>query len=354
MLTTDEFPNARPWTDEQRRQFVDARQVLEAWELVHEELRHRFAGSIRWVTRRGHEYLHRKVGERETSLGRRSAETEESERAFLTGRAAAQARATALTARLEAMAPVNRALQLGRMPRLFSRIARRLGEADLLGKHLLVVGTHALYAYEAAAGVHLASDLLATGDADLLWDARLRLSLVVPEIRREGVLALLQRVDHSFALRGPRDFRAFNKDGFWVDLLRPRDRTFLAPSARSTIGENPADLHPAPLGGQNWLLNVPKFTGVVMSSDGYPVRVATVDPRAFALHKAWLATRPDRDPVKVQRDRHQARAAAWLAQRHLGLAMDDEVLRGLPEQLRSLAAGLTWAADWDPGQGPNW
>ncbi len=354
MLTADEFPNARPRTDEQRRQFVDARQVLEAWELVHDELRHRFGGSVRWVTRRGHEYLHRKVGERETSLGRRSAETEESERAFLSGRSAGQARAAALTARLEAMAPVNRALQLGRMPRLFSRIARRLGEAELLGKHLLVVGTQALYAYEAAAGVHLASDLLATGDADLLRDARPRLSLVVPQIRREGVLALLQRVDHSFALRGPRDFRAFNKDGFWVDLIRPQDRSFVAPTARSTIGDNPAEIHPAPLGGQNWLLNVPKFATVVMSTDGYPVRVATVDPRAFALHKAWLAQRPDRDPVKVQRDRHQARAAAWLAQRHLGLAMDDGALRGLPEQLRALAPELTWAAASAPGQVPDW
>ncbi len=30
------------------------------------------------------------------------------------------------------------------------------------------------------------------------------------------------------------------------------------------------------------------------------------DPRAFALHKAWLSERPDREPVKKSRDRAQA------------------------------------------------
>jgi hypothetical protein len=58
-----------------------------------------------------------------------------------------------------------------------ARILRRLDEAGLMGRHLFVVGTHALYAYEAAAGITFESGLTATTDVDLRSDARRRLSL---------------------------------------------------------------------------------------------------------------------------------------------------------------------------------
>ena len=41
--------------------------------------------------------------------------------------------------------------------------------------HFLVVGTHALYAFETAAGVRIAEQAMATRDVDMLFDARKRL-----------------------------------------------------------------------------------------------------------------------------------------------------------------------------------
>ena len=38
------------------------------------------------------------------------------------------------------------------------------------------------------------------------------------------------------------------------------------------------------------------------------------DPRAFALHKAWLSGLPTREPIKKPRDLDQARAVAQLIQ----------------------------------------
>jgi hypothetical protein len=38
------------------------------------------------------------------------------------------------------------------------------------------------------------------------------------------------------------------------------------------------------------------------------------DPRAFALHKAWLSGLPTREPLKKPRDLAQARAVAQLVQ----------------------------------------
>lgn len=328
-------------SSEQRRQLVDARQVFEAHENARSTQKHSYSGSMRWVTRKGHDYLHWKRGKSERSLGRRSPETEAKHAAFVTGRAEHEERIAGLSKRLEEMAPVNRALMLGRVPTLAARIIRRLGEESLLGSHLLIVGTNALFAYESRAGVLLSGELLATGDADLLWDARQGLALVSSGVRREGIIGLLQKVDRTFQLRHAGDFRAVNSDGYFVDLIRPEDAEVTRPGGRKTVGERDDDLRASPIFGLHWLINAPHFDAIAIGADGYPVSLASPDPRAFALHKLWVSESPRRDPVKRPRDRAQAQTVAQLCQRYFGLDFDSDDLRSLPKRLRGLARALT-------------
>lgn len=77
---------------------------------------------------------------------------------------------------------------LGRVPTTAARILRDLDERDLLGHQLFVVGTNALFAYEARAGVRFAAELIATGDVDLPFDYRRRLSLVGRQVKDIGLL----------------------------------------------------------------------------------------------------------------------------------------------------------------------
>lgn len=119
--------------NDQRRQFVDVAQVFEAWEESKAELAHRFAGSMRWVERKGNNYLLRKQASREVSLGRKTDETEGIYRAFRNGRDAERNRYEALTERLKEMAPVNRALRLNRVPLLTARLLQFNG-FELIGK----------------------------------------------------------------------------------------------------------------------------------------------------------------------------------------------------------------------------
>ena len=91
----------------------------------------------------------------------------------------------------------------------------------MLGSGIRVLGTNAIYAYEAAAGVRIEPGLTATDDIDLLLDARRNLTFVADqEITYPSLLHLLQKVDGSFD-RSTQKFRAANKDGYLVDLIKP-------------------------------------------------------------------------------------------------------------------------------------
>ena len=320
----------------QRRQFVDVVQTFEAWEESKAELAQRFFGSMRWVERKGHVYLLRKKASSEVSLGRRTDETEEIYRAFRNGRDTERKRCDALYARLREMAPVNRALRLNRVPRLTARILRHLAEAQVLGQNIFVVGTNSLFLYEALAGVHLTSDLLATVDIDLLWDARQGLSLAVKDFHRSGVIGYLRRADRSFQRSRGHLFRAVNREGFMVDLIRPVQDPYRV----TETGTNPEDLVGVGIEGLEWLVNAPKVDGVVIGEDGIPLRCWSVDPRAFALHKVWVSERSDREPVKRARDYAQAQETAWIATHYLGMELPDPALYVLPEFMRRLSDRL--------------
>lgn len=191
---------------------------------------------------------------------------------------------------------------------------------------MVVVGTSSLFLYEAMAAVQLESQFLSTVDIDLLWDARQSVTLAASAQNSKGVLAILRRADRSFE-RSERDrFRAVNKEGFYVDVIRPIDPTF----AEVT---DDGDIAPVEINGLDVLMNAPKIDDIVIGDDGKPLRIWSVDPRVFALHKFWLADRLDRPATKRMRDRSQAEAALAMAQR-IGLSLDDKSLSGVPKEFR--------------------
>lgn len=341
---------------EQRRQLIDTQQVFGTWCEISHKSKRRFAGSMRWGERNGAEYLLRKIGRTETSLGRRSSDTERIYEAFATGRSENQDRLKGLAKRLDELAPVNRAMGLGRVPVIAARILRRCDEAGLLGQHLTIVGTNAMFAYEVAAGVHAQSGLVASGDIDLLYDARRHLSLALEDVRTSGLIGLLHTVDTSFAPVRSGSFRAANREGYLVDLIRPEAKDVMRDKSKPALTDLPEDLQGAAIFGLGWLINSPKMDVIAIDERGYPVRMVVIDPRAFALHKAWISGREDREPVKAKRDFEQAQAAAIIATRYLRRPFDGPELGALPNSLRELAPRIvnTISDEAQESVKPNW
>jgi hypothetical protein len=84
--------------------------------------------------------------------------------------------------------------------------------------------------------------------------------------------------------------------------------------------------------------------------------MVVIDPRAFALHKAWVSSKEDREQVKAKRDFQQAEAAALIATRYLRRSFDSPDLAALPHSLRELAPKISAAIkdDTKNADKPNW
>lgn len=328
----------RGLTAEQARSYLDVRDQFDALREARSTLAHSFAGSMHYQRRGEHEYLLHKRSGSNASLGRRSGETDEIKKAFAEGKARLQGRVSALRSAISERAPVLAALGMGRLPRTQAKVLRRLDEQGWLGERLVVVGTNALYAYEAAAAVHIQGGQTATVDLDVLLDARRRMTLR-GATSDGGLIALLRKADKSFAPRGANDFRAVSDAGFLVDLIEPQRRDWASCEA-SRLSDAADDLTAAPIAGLAWLESSPRFEAVVLDEKGLPCWLPTIDPRAFALHKHWLASKQDRDPAKRRRDAAQAATAATLAVRHLGLDLEGSDLTALPAALRAGAGDL--------------
>lgn len=315
---------------EQRRQLIDTQQIYGAWRPAAEELA--AMPRLRWQSVKGKRYLYEMKGRVRKSLGAESAALQAHKRERDSRREALEERVGSLKARLAQMAPVNQAMGLGRLPKLAARIVRELDREGLLGSHIIIAGTNALYAYEGATGVVIGSDHVATGDADLVWDTGRALQLASTGIRKEGLIGLLRRVDSSFV--ADYGFNATNRDGYIVDLL-------CAEQAGNPVMRREGDLGAVPMAGINWLIGGPKLEQVVIGEDGEPVRLVVPEPRLFALHKLWVSKQASRSGLKRNRDAAQARIVAELARKYLGQSLDAGELADWPRELLEQSADLS-------------
>lgn len=318
----------RPLSNQQRLNLVNTEQLYENY---HAALRHAQAHSygMRWKTIRGVEYLFRERDRRGNGklLGRRSAETEAMLAAFSAGKTAAENRLSAIKSQLNEQARLNKALRLARVPRIVARIVRQLEIAGV-GDAFTVLGTQALYAYEGAAGVQFIAELPASGDVDLLYDTRQKMTMVADKMHGAGLLGLLKKADRSFECIRKRGFRAANAGQFMVDLI-------IAPKGLRN------DWGAAEVPGLQWLLSAPRLEAVTIDEEGWPVLLRTVDPRAFALHKAWLSQKTDREPVKKPRDLAQAQAVAAMVQEYMPHLPFADTLTALHGDVRRMAGLLS-------------
>lgn len=293
-----------PLPDNAVRQSIDAAALFQEWRLASAQAA-RFAGGMYFKREGEHEYLVKTSPDnRQQRLGRRTPETEASYQAFVDGKQRAEDRARALTAALREAERMNKALKVGRVPNLVVSVLQEL-DMNGLGEHFTVVGTHALYAYEAAASVRIEAGALATQDVDLLWDARKRVQFLGTMGRLDqSMLKILQRADPSFRRMEMQLESVVNDKGFMVDFLRRMAVDGDPHPFRFTDDED--DLWPVQAQRAESFLNTPRFEQVIVSVTGRMAMMRTIPPAVFVDFKRWMAQLDTRPAGKRRRDLLQA------------------------------------------------
>jgi hypothetical protein len=301
------------------RQYIDASATFSAWEEAQREAA-QVRGGMYWhkgpPSAPQNTYLVRTgASGAEKSLGPRSPETEAIYEKFRQRKDMAETRLAGLSEALAKHQRLNRALRVGRVAPVVVNILNRIAAAGL-SEHFRIIGTHALYAYEAAAGVSFDDAAVATRDIDLLWDVRKRVAFATALSRLDSsMLGVLQKVDPSFRVRDAQKYTAVNKDGFEVDILR-REQAQGDPHP-IRISEDEDDFWVAQAPRAHELLDAPLFSSVIVASNGEMARMSTLAPMAFARFKQWMGALPDRDPLKKRRDLLQAQAVEAVTKAYL-------------------------------------
>jgi hypothetical protein len=323
-----------PLSDSQAKAMVDSLQTYSALADVRQKLRS-YSGGMHWKSAAGREYLYRTHDGKgnASSLGLRSGVTEQTMADFVEKKRALQTRQTSLQHKMLERSRMAKALRIGTAPKLLASLCEKLVQADLMGKHILIIGTNALYAYEALAGVQFDSDIIATSDIDLLWQHRTRITAVTRDVQEEGLLGILQKIDKTFSLLESEKFRAVNDAGFMVDFIRQTPSPPWRIERQQLGGVD--DFVPVDLPNMKWMISAPRLRQVVLAQDGRAFEMEVPDPRAFMLYKNWLCTQPEREPLKRGRHASQAQLIASLLQERLPqYPLEWSQLRSFPKQVR--------------------
>ncbi len=303
--------------------WVDTRRALDAMPV-----------SMYWSSKDGADYLCIKQTSQDNgrSVGRRSPLLETQYNGHIETKARLKERIHALDAQLTERAGLYRRLRLPSIPDRQAEILRKLDIEALLGTDLMVVGTNAFVGYELACGARFPTGNEETEDFDMAWCRGTKASLLGKTANPTGkktLFAVLKSLDSSYQINPRKPYQAVNQTGYEVELLA-------APSTHPLPKFEPFE-PVVTLIEQEWLLLGLPLSVVVATVRGRACPLYVPDPRWMALHKLWLARKPERNPAKRPKDQRQGEVLLdatrfFLSDSH---PLNIDFVLSLPEELQS-------------------
>ena len=303
--------------------WLDARRQLDAMPM-----------SMYWASKDNADYLHVKTSSSDngTSIGLRNTDTEARFEAFTQAKEELKKRIDSFNAVITERAGLYRRLRLPSLPDRQAEILRKLDIEELLGNDLLVVGTNAFVAYELFVGAKLPTGNEETEDFDLAWCRGSKVSLATllgkNPAKTKTLFSVLKSIDSSYRISPRKPYQAVSSDGYEVELLA-------APSTHP-LPKNEAFDPMASLIEQEWLLKGTAVSVVVATVRGRVAPLVVPDPRWMALHKLWLANKPERRADKKEKDRRQGIVLLDATRYFLQAShpLDIDFVLELPDELR--------------------
>ncbi len=338
------------FSSDSQRVILNLEQIYATWLDTRRELE-TLPVSMYWSSKDQTDYLHVKQNSSDngTSLGPRSAALEQQFSEFTETKEALKTRLTSFDAVITERAALYRRLRLPSLPDRQAEILRRLDIDGLLGSDLLVVGSNAFVAYELYTGARLPTGNEETEDFDLAWCRGSEVSLASTLTKENStrqktktLISVLKSIDSSYSISRRKPYQAVASDGYAVELLA-------APSTHPLPKEEAFDPM-ASLVEQEWLLMGRPVSVVVATTRGRVSPLLVPDPRWMALHKLWLADKPERRADKKEKDRRQGNVLMAAVRYFMAEAypLNVDFLFELPDELRPIFDKWCAEADFVP------
>jgi hypothetical protein len=290
----------RPLPDNAARQVIDSEAIWSEFQLAKESAKP-YVGGLYWKKEGAYEYLVRTFpGNRRERLGPRSPELELLFQSFHAQKEATKQRLSALSEALSEAQRLNKAMRAGRVPDSVVKLLNGFQEIGI-SESMLVVGTHALFAYESSAGVRIVQDTTLARGVDPFGDARRCVTFLVDnDLHSENLLSALRQVDDSYRVKGEDSENAciVNSKGFEVVFIHPLTDYMRIQSTQ--FAGSQSDGAPS-TGLGRWDL-LPSYGQTVISSTGKMATMRVLPPEAYIDYYIALASRESRAPEDRSRD----------------------------------------------------
>ena len=152
-----------------------------------------------------------------------------------------------------------------------------------------------------------------------------------------------QAVDSSYRLNQGKPYQAVDRTGYEVELL-------VAPSLFATLPKDEVFSPLAVFHEQEWLLKGRAVRHVIADRENRTCPIFAPDPRWMALHKLWLAQKPERSALKRPKDLQQGNLLLDAVRERMQVPypLDVAFVLSLPEELRALFDGWAQARGFLP------
>ena len=326
------------FTADSQRIAANLEQAYYAWLEVVRQLRE-MPSTMHWVARGDSAYLSVKMYSNDsgTTIGKRGPSTEKMLAEYQRGKSVLKERVATLDTLVSERASLYRRLRF--LPTIPDRQAEILREIDISGKlsnDLMVVGTNAFSAYELACGARFPAGNEETEDFDLTWCRPASSS--PSEHPRKTLFGILRSIDSTYRINPKKPYRATNSTGYEVELLAaPSRHPFPSEEIFSPM---------ATLIEQEWLLNGSPIGNVIATIRNRACPLYVPDPRWMALHRLWLSEKPERNPLKREKDARQGNVLLDAVRYFLPHShpLNNDFVLGLPGDL------LPYFNEWAKGR----
>ncbi|MDQ7068640.1 MAG: GSU2403 family nucleotidyltransferase fold protein [Sulfurimonas sp.] len=205
---------------------------------------------------------------------------------------------------------LNKFSKISRVPNILVNLFRKINELGLDEK-VIIIGTNALYVYEAYSAVFIEEQHLATYDIDVFNKRDKKISFALKEKMPQKTLkSILLDVDKSFQKSKDAPYRFENKDGVVVEIITPLSKKDLNNDTFSGVLNLEID-------GTKWLSSSKLLKQMLIGNNGRCAYVTTINPLEYAVYKKWLGEHERKDYMKKQRDIKQSHLVTKLIQEHI-------------------------------------